>query len=244
MRTNQTLRAASESLSEKGSAPFRIGSERSLLLITMIGFVAAVMIPCGGCRRQRSKEEMLSGLPPELRQQLTDPSYSTPAMVAGIEFPQFVSAESSGLGDGQEVIGVVIHGQPRAYPLSKMMGIAEHVINDSVVDDAGDTRPFTVTFCDLTACSRVFQATDDRLGHSLAVHTLGLLEGGLGLRWEGQHFKQADGAAGLHQLPHERMRWDQWKLQHPETLVYAGANLTGRRVADAHLPTDVTVPGP
>ena len=73
------------------------------------------------------KEEILAGGPPK---------DGIPALLE----PKFVSAEKADfLGPEDQVIGVILQGQPKAYPI-KILNWHE-VVND----DAGDT-PIAVTF--------------------------------------------------------------------------------------------------
>lgn len=73
------------------------------------------------------KEEILAGGPPK---------DGIPALLE----PKFVSAENADfMGPEDQVIGVILQGQPKAYPI-KILNWHE-VVND----DAGDT-PIAVTF--------------------------------------------------------------------------------------------------
>lgn len=205
---------------------FRAADFSSLLSKLVLLVFALLSVSAAGCRQKKSFEEMYGEMTPEMRQQLAEPSRSTPMIVEGIDAPRFVSADNSYLRGTEDVIGVVMLGQPRAYPVSKMSGIIDHVVNDHVVDPQGDPKPFTVTYCDLTDCARVLQAEDDRNAESLGIGTLGLLDGGLALYWEQSQFKQTEEVARLRDVPFQRMSWDQWKAEHPTTVVYAGSKLS------------------
>jgi len=185
-----------------------------------IGLVLIVLV--GGCRRPKpSLDELLAGLPPEKRREL-DPMVSTPMLADGIEFPKMVAADEIVLREKQEVLGVVVAGQARAYPLFSMRSMSGHVINDHVVDESGKRKPFTVTYCDLTECTRVLEAADDRDDTSLRIGIMGLIDGGLALTWKNKGIKQADELEGLRDYPSERTTWSEWRTAHPDTLVYAG----------------------
>ena len=46
--------------------------------------------------------------------------------------PEHVSAEDAALGDGDLVMGVVINGEARAYPVNYMNGPKNEVVNDTL----------------------------------------------------------------------------------------------------------------
>lgn len=189
------------------------------LAVFSVVLVCSGLAGVGGCRQQTSKEQVLKGMPEETRR-LLGPMQSTPMMVDGIDQPRFVSADQAEVADGVQVIGVIVGDQPRAYPLPRLSGMMQHVVNDHARDASGAPRPFTVTYCDQTDCIRVFAAAEETAAESLGMGTLGMIDGGLALRWQDQHFKQADEVSGLRDLPFERTRWDRWKQRHPDTTVY------------------------
>ncbi len=46
--------------------------------------------------------------------------------------PEHVSAKDAPLGDNELVMGVVIQGEARAYPVNYMMGALNEVVNDTL----------------------------------------------------------------------------------------------------------------
>ncbi len=122
-------------------------------------------------------------------------------MVEGNNSPVFVTAEKANLPDSTPIIAVVVEGQAKAYPLSRLTAIVDHVVNDQVTAEDGKTNPFTVTYCDKTDCVRVFSASDDSMTQPMNVSTIGLLDGGLALRWNGVDFKQMDKISGFGRYP-------------------------------------------
>ena len=186
-----------------------------LAVLLLVGIV------CTACGRQRTKEEMMEGLSPEMRRAL-EATDSTPMISAGIDRPAFVPADQAELRDDDEVIGVVVQGRPKAYPLTKMSGLLDHVVNDHAIDAAGQPAAFTVTYCNATECVRVLETADHAPQTSLEIGTMGMLEGELLLFRGDVRFKQEETVEGLQDVPFQRMTWSQWQELHPDTEVYVG----------------------
>lgn len=128
------------------------------------------------------------------------------------------------LADGTPVIGVVIDGRHRAYPLVEFMRPQDHVRNDLM----GDV-PVTVAFCDLSNCVRAY--TDTRRGERLTFRVGGAnpnrarsmllvvgeksydMESGVGL--EGEQIPYTS-------VPAVRTTWGEWKREHPDTDAVVG----------------------
>lgn len=192
----------------------------------------------GGCRKQSSKEEHVRDMPTEMRAAL-DPMHNTPLLIDGIESPQLVSADEAKLSFQTPVIGVVVDGQPRAYPLPRVSAMSTHVVNDVVPTTTGGQRPVTVTYCDMTDCVRVLTSLE--VEGSLRIGTLGMLNRGLALRWNDRQFAQMDEVPGLEDVPFERVSWSEWRERYPETLVYEGR---GSRTGTSRIGSPMNLPGP
>jgi hypothetical protein len=197
----------------------------ALALVLVLGSV--------GCRKQRTKEEMLKNLTPE-NARLLDPMQSTPLVVAGIESPRLYEPADLEVPDDWEVIGVVLADQPRAYLTRKMSGMMEHVVNDSVTQADGNPLAFTITFCDQTDCARVLTFANPSTASTTGIGTLGMLDGGLALRWQEHQFKQTDTPEGLRELPFERTTWGAWKEKYPQSKIYAGPRASELQPAKAN----------
>lgn len=145
--------------------------------------------------------------------------------VPGIKQPPVHRAEEVRLNDAEEVIGVEIRGQARAYRLAAMKGREQHIVNDLV---AG--VPVSVTYCDVTECVRAFI---DRNGHA----PLDISQGGLkaehmvitilGTSYIQDSAEPLDSSASNRPIPYdalpvERTSWKAWKTAHPDTEVYDG----------------------
>ncbi|MBC8293908.1 MAG: DUF3179 domain-containing protein [Proteobacteria bacterium] len=141
------------------------------------------------------------------------PSLTAPATEA--------ASQASWLADDDRVVGVVINGQSRAYPL-RLLNWHE-LVNDSL----GDT-PVLVSWCPLTASAVVF---DRRVGGSeLSFGVSGLLYQGNVLMYDrgGESlWSQLGGAsvAGpsnrstLTVMPSRVVRWGEWRRQYPDSSV-------------------------
>lgn len=183
--------------------------------------LVSIITQCS-CQQRPSKDEMLAGMREEDLRALQSMN-STPLHVDGINKPLLKPSSEVQLSDDAMVIGVSHLGKSRAYPVRSLSGMLDHVVNDVVTDKDGiDSSPVTVTYCDMTKCARVFTGDPAEGMTHLGLGTLGLLDGGLALRWQGRQFKQNDQIEGLTDLPFELTTWGEWKSKHPETEVFAG----------------------
>jgi hypothetical protein len=203
---------------------FRSRSPLTPNLPAIIGLCLCVLLQTA-CRRQPTKEEMLAGMSEDNRRAL-ESMVNTPLVTEGIDSPEFTSAEMAVLDDGDLVIGIVVGGQARVYPIKRLSSMIDHVVNDRVVNSDGTVKLVTVTYCDMTDCARVLAPTEDWDATSLGVSTLGLLDGGLALEWNGKQFKQMAEVDGLQDIEYQKMTWSQWKAVHPQSLVYKGRTKT------------------
>lgn len=145
-------------------------------------------------------------------------SFPTPTY-PGVRQPPIVSAAVAALEDGEEVIGVVWRGKPRAYVIQSMRGKPQnHVINDLL-----GGAPITVTFCDLDRCVRVFT---DSGSESLDVNIGGFRDGIMMLKVGSQLYSQKTGESldseNASSFPYgavsfEWTTWKKWREAHPET---------------------------
>lgn len=143
--------------------------------------------------------------------------------------PHVVDGESTWLPKNAPVIGVRVGNRCRAYALSAMKEIDEHVLNDVL-----GGIPVTVAYCNITGCVRVF--SDESRGQPLAVAVGGWVgepdagtNGVMLLRLDSRYFYQDSGEAldGMTRFPYseidfERTTWGAWRESHPETDVFAG----------------------
>jgi hypothetical protein len=144
-------------------------------------------------------------------------------MVRPILKPKVESAETADVADDDEVIGVTIDGQHRAYLVKALSTMLTHVVDDLV-----EGVPVTVTYCDRTACARVF--TSAKHGQPLEVGQGGWLEqGGMLLFYGGRFFPQTGSEfidkpepVPLDDLPFEKTTWKEWKAAHLDSEIFVG----------------------
>jgi hypothetical protein len=141
----------------------------------------------------------------------------------GLARPEVLPASEAKLGDDDEVIGVVIEGRARAYPVRAMNRPQSHVVNDIIGSAA-----VSVTYCDIERCARAFTREGATGPLELAVggqhHARGLL-----LMVDGERFDQSTqqpygpGAASrtfpYQGLPVTVTSWRAWRERHPDTEV-------------------------
>lgn len=218
---------ASASLIPASSKPLFVSLTSAGTWAMSMGLLLGMLITCWGCGKQYpTKEELLKDTSPAARAVIDppsgDPMVSTPMVVSGVERPPMAPAAEADLPADAAVIGVVVDGQARAYPLQRLSGMMEHVVNDLVAGRMGQMRPISITYCDRTDCVQVFTPEDALSQASLEMGTVGLIEGALGLTYQAQQFRQTDPIPGLQTIDPVRTTWLEWRLEHPDTLVYAG----------------------
>ena len=106
------------------------------------------------------------------------------------------------IADGDEVIGVVVNGKPRAYWLKALRYPPWHIVNDVVVG-----VPVSVTHCDRTDCTRVY--TGRPSSTPLDINLAGLFGSEMVVNVDGVLYFQESGKpfearAGAPSLPYAR----------------------------------------
>ena len=115
-----------------------------------------------------------------------------------------------------EIIGVVLPGGARAYAVSSMSIISNHVINDVI-----EGEPLSITYCDQTDLARVFTIGDSSEHIDLSV--AGRLDGKMLVKHKGKIYVQDASDIPLEDLQFTRTNWQTWRHEHPDTLVFIGA---------------------
>ncbi len=144
----------------------------------------------------------------------------------GILRPETIPADRATIGDDEEILGVIVDGQPRAYRLSAFLDPSAHIVNDVIGD-----RPITVAYCNLSDCARAYAGPPG--GAPLDIAQGGLKDGQMIVRAAGGYFWHRDGrpfepapsvGAGAvfpyPDYPMERRKWGDWRREHPTTDLY------------------------
>jgi hypothetical protein len=199
----------------RGAAP---DEERKILPYRQL-----IILGCGlflsswiaGCDDPRSASS------PALPDPLTsgDPMANTPFISEGIENPRFVTAEEFEGDLDEEIVGVEFEGEVFAFPLARLSGMRDHVVNHVIVGEEHSV-PLTVTYCDATECIRVMTA--DGATESLKVSTLGRSQGELQLQYRERSFLQNATEIPLDDVAFERTTLRDWLAEHSAAKIYAG----------------------
>ena len=142
--------------------------------------------------------------------------------IPAINEPVFIAAEKARFIDGDDrVMGVVINGHPRAYPIA--------ILNwHELVNDRIDEQHFTVSYCPLCGTGMVFATNVQDV--ALVFGVSGLLYNSDMLLYDrntlslwsqilGEAISGPLVGTSLPQLPARHTSWRQWQSEHPETKV-------------------------
>jgi hypothetical protein len=190
-----------------------------LVILEVVGIGAYYLAEKESLRRDAKRVELLP-FPEGYRPQAFRMEY----FAEGIERPPVLSASSAPLEDSEEVVGVVVGGKARAYRLSALTDMADHIVNDVVED-----RPISVTYCDKRQCIRVFTAEGTGT-EALPIGQAGLWNYQMVIQVGRDSYLQESGDPldpearpfPYQQYPSQRTTWREWRESHPETEVYAG----------------------
>lgn len=151
--------------------------------------------------------------------------------IPAIDRPAFVAADRAEfVAPHEPVIGVVIDGEPRAYPT----WLLNH---HEIVNDRIGATAFAVTWCPLCYTAIVYDRTV--AGRELSFGVSGMLwRENLVMydRQTGSWWSQANGTAirgdrrgtQLTPLPSDMMPWSAWRALHPTTVVLSTGRTVGR----------------
>jgi len=142
--------------------------------------------------------------------------------IPALSRPKFIEAEDNiFLEDGDRVLGIAANGVAKAYPV-KILNWHE-VVNDSLSD-----MPLVITYCPLCGTGMAFSRVIE--GEELHFGVSGLLYNSDVLLYDRQSqslWSQIMGRAvtgvfagtRLEQIPLQHTSWQNWRRQHPHTLV-------------------------
>jgi hypothetical protein len=145
---------------------------------------------------------------------------------------QVIPAVSAALRDDEVVIGVVVSGEARAYPVNLMWEPANEALNDTLGGQA-----IVATWCPVAHSAVVYERTLD--GEALRIGAVGL-ENGVFILYDpetGSRWSQVSGQATHGPLKGRALTkrdsvlttWGRWRRLHPQTTVYTNPSLPGRR---------------
>lgn len=140
--------------------------------------------------------------------------------------PPTVAAEGAAIADDEEVIGVEVNGEARAYRLGALSEPSSHLVQDVI-----GGVPVSVVYCDLTDCAQAF--TEAEGAAPLDLQIAGVIDGGMVVIIGGVYYYQKSGtpvesggnvpaAPPFRLLTPARMDWKSWVGRHPGTDVYVG----------------------
>jgi len=188
-----------------------------------VAFIVAWALALSGCGRQPPP---VAVAPSDWAQPPGDAPFTDGAPFRAVNGPLVQNPpthepQEVSLADAEEIVGVVVEGEARAYSLTAMAQLRHHVVNDVIAE-----TPVTVTYCNQKQCVRVYRG--GRKAKSLRLRVGGYRDGLL-LRDENGLYEQADGSGvasecGLphEQLPYKRTTWRVWREAHPRSKVFAG----------------------
>jgi hypothetical protein len=143
-----------------------------------------------------------------------------------------VPAAQAPFRDDELVIGVVVGGEARAYPVNLMWEAPNEALNDTL-----GGRPIVATWCPVAHSAVVFEPSVD--GRALKLGALGLEKGVFILyddetrtRWSQVSGRASQGPLSGRALPKRESlltTWGQWRRLRPATTVYVDPSQPGRR---------------
>lgn len=133
---------------------------------------------------------------------------------AGVLEPDFIPANEAQLPGTVEVVGVTVGDQRYGFVLSGMDAPEKHIVSF-----VSGSQRISVTYCNLASCVRVLRG--DASLPALRV-------GGLDARFQmvflldGKRYGQESTKLPLQDIPFTRTSYEEWKLAHPDTLIFRG----------------------
>ena len=134
--------------------------------------------------------------------------------------------------DADLVVGVVVGGEARAYPVNLLWGESAHTVND----DLG-RAPIAVALCPLAGVATAFDRRRGKevleIGHvsEVRLDTLVMYDARTRSRWgllTGEAFEGPLAGQKLSRLPSLFTTWGRWKALHPGTTVYVAPEEAAR----------------
>ena len=139
----------------------------------------------------------------------------TPMMLPGMIAPVTLTATEARVTDTEQVIGITIGDEHRAYIVNAFAPLGQKVINDLI-----NEIPLAITYCDIYERARVFTSTER--GDYLHVGLGGWMNKEMFFYFENVRFSQSSENAPLPDYPYIITTWGQWLEVHPDSRIYLG----------------------
>jgi len=139
----------------------------------------------------------------------------TPMMLPGMIAPVTLTAEEARVTETDEVIGITVGAEHRAYLVHAFAPLGQKVINDLI-----NEIPITVTYCDIHERARVF--TSRERGEYLTVGLGGWRNKEMFFYFDNIRFGQSSKNAPLPDYPYIITTWGEWLEEHPNSRIYLG----------------------
>lgn len=198
------------------SARLRVGVAFCVLAAAVAGVIVLLCLPTDSPAAHEHSVKPT--------QDVTDPALIE-VNVAPLKVPDSLSLSSETIAPDDPIIGVSVGEKHRAYALTALAGVSQHVVNDIL-----DGRAVSVTYCVKTGCARVFTGPNGRRLR-LAVGGWYDKEGEkqMVIRDEGERYQQETGnsMSGGTGIPYGRLNfklttWGEWHKAHPTSDVFTG----------------------
>jgi len=177
--------------------------------VIILGIVAAGDKPSGGIPldfEKESRNQMING---------KKAPRDTPMMLPGMIAPVTLIAKEARVTETEQVIGITIGNEHRAYIVNAFAPLGQKVINDLI-----NEIPITVTYCDLHERARVFTSTER--GEYLTVGLGGWMDKEMFFYFDNIRFSHSSKNAPLADYPYIITTWGEWLEEHPNSRIYLG----------------------
>jgi hypothetical protein len=205
---------------------------QKLCQMVLITGLTGMCLPLPPAVAQENAVEESGDSDPEFR-----PRHVLPRQPAIVHPPMLpASAVTNQVTESDLVLGVVVNGQARAYPINMLNGPRREIINDTLGD-----QPIVAMWCHLCHSAIVFDRRVDnqmltfQVSGMLWNRTLVMYDSETKSLWSLLLEKGVRGpmtGRKLTTLPSELTTWKKWKSLHPETTVLNMSHMQDRFVRE------------
>mgnify|MGYP006099328907 FL=1 len=142
----------------------------------------------------------------------------TPMMLPGMIAPVTLMAKEARVTGTEQVIGITIGDEHRAYLVDAFAPLGQKVVNDLI-----NGIPVTVTYCDIYESARAFTSSDR--GEYLTVGLGGWMNKEMFFYFNNIRFAHSSKNAPLPDYPYIITTWGEWLEEHPESRIYLGEGI-------------------